>query len=505
MSKLKNKLSRLRDQLRHFPLFGRFLVTMTALVMISYIVLTTALLFFLTNHYMKQQRTSLVNSVTANANYCEKIFEEFSDSEDEMENAMLLVLNNIGITAKATDVDIMLCNPNGRVILCKDVFSDEYSPINETVCLIHKGYTMPADAITVIKEKGTYFSSDKVVGLFSEKTFLAGAPVYVNDELVAMVFASSPVTYGIKEYTGELASLYLTAAICSAVISFLAVYGFAFNLYRPLKQMSQATKSYAKGDFSKRVTVKGKDEMAELCTSFNNMAQALSIMESSRRSFVANVSHELKTPMTTIGGFIDGMLDGTISEEKRPEYLKTVSDEVKRVTRLVTSMLNLSKIEAGELELKMKNFELSNMVINCILGFEQAIESKKIEIEGLDKLQASEVYGDPDMIYQVIYNLCDNAVKFTNDGGFIKFKITESGSKYTFSIENSGKGVSSEEIGRIFERFYKVDKSRSYDVKGAGLGLYLCKTIIDMHGGKIGAESVEDQYTRFYFTISKKQ
>ena len=505
MKKIKDKFGRFRRYFSHFPLFGRFLVTMTALVLISYIVLTTALFLFLTNHYVKGQKASLMNTVSANAAYCEKILDQYSGSEEKMGNALLLIVNNIGVTSKAINADIMLCDTDGRVILCKDAFDENYSEIKETVCRIHKGYSIPEDIISSIEKDGGYFGTDRIVRLFSEKTFLAGAPVYINDELVGIVFASSPVSYGFKQYTGELASLYITAALCSALISFLAVYGFASNLYRPLKQMSEATKAYAKGDFSKRITVKGKDEMAELCTSFNNMATALSITESSRRSFVANVSHELKTPMTTIGGFIDGILDGTISEEKRPEYLRKVSDEVKRLTRLVTSMLNLSKIEAGELELKMDNFELGNMVINCLLGFEQLIEGKGIEVRGLDSIPYAEVYGDPDMIYQVIYNLCDNAVKFTDENGFIEIRIDERDRDYLFSVRNSGEGISSEEIGRIFERFYKVDKSRSYDSKSAGLGLYLCKTIVDMHGGRISAQSVEGQYTEFSFNIQKKQ
>jgi signal transduction histidine kinase len=234
------------------------------------------------------------------------------------------------------------------------------------------------------------------------------------------------------------------------------------------------------------------------------MATALSVLESSRRSFVANVSHELKTPMTTIGGFIDGMLDGTIPPEKHDEYLSIVSGEVKRLSRLVTSMLNLSKIEAGELEIKPTNFDVVQKIVNCMLTLEQEIEKKNITINGFESLNATNVYADRDMLYQVVYNLVDNAVKFTNENGTITVFAGEDKSGKAFvSIENTGEGISSEETGRIFERFYKVDKSRSYDVKSAGLGLYLCKTIIEMHGGTIFAESEKDKFTRFTFTLPK--
>lgn len=234
------------------------------------------------------------------------------------------------------------------------------------------------------------------------------------------------------------------------------------------------------------------------------MASALSVLESSRRSFVANVSHELKTPMTTIGGFIDGMLDGTIPPEKHGEYLQIVSNETKRLSRLVTSMLNLSKIEAGELEPKRTEFDISSLIIDCLLSFEQEIEKKNIGIAGLDTIGQVKILADRDMLYQVVYNLVDNAVKFTNENGKITVSAGEKERNQLFvSIENTGEGVSSEEIGKIFERFYKVDKSRSYDVKSAGLGLYLCKTIVELHGGQIYAESVEGQFTRFTIIFDK--
>jgi signal transduction histidine kinase len=236
------------------------------------------------------------------------------------------------------------------------------------------------------------------------------------------------------------------------------------------------------------------------------MASALSVLESSRRSFVANVSHELKTPMTTIGGFIDGILDGTIPKENHDEYLLRVSEEVKRLSRLVTSMLNLSKIEAGELELKMSEFDITSLVIDSMLSFEQEIEKKSISVEGFENLNPTTVKADRDMLHQVIYNLVDNAVKFTQNEGVISISSGVTQKEEIFvSIRNTGEGVSTEELGKIFERFYKVDKSRSYDVKSAGLGLYLCKTIIEMHGGKIFAESVEGEYTQFTILLSNKK
>ena len=272
--------------------------------------------------------------------------------------------------------------------------------------------------------------------------------------------------------------------------------------------MSAAAKQYATGDFSKRIAIKhlnlkifGKDETDDLVQAFNSMAQALATLEISRRSFVANVSHELKTPMTTIGGFIDGILDGTIDKEKEAQYLKIVSDEVKRLSRLVTGMLNMSKLEAGELDIKPAKFDISEMLFRTLLGFEQILDSKHIEIRGLNEFEANPVTADKDMINQVVYNLIDNAVKFTPEGGYIEISSKHDVEKVIVRIRNSGRGIPSEEIDKIFERFYKVDKSRSYDVKGAGMGLYLCKTIVELHGGQIEARSEAGEYAEFIFRL----
>lgn len=485
----------------HLPLFAKFLVMMTSMILISYVVLSSALLIFISNHWTKVQRDTFMDSVKTNAQYCEKIFSA-CQTESDMQNAMVLICNNIGITAKSTDTDMFLCDVNGNVIVCKDAFVNGYSYSGEMVCFTHKGYKIPKDVIKQVNDGG-FFDDERITGLFSEKTFLAGAPVKVNGNTVASVFVSAPVSYSFKEYATDIFNMYLSSALFSVALSLIVVYAFTEKMTSPLRQMSNATKAYAKGDFSKRVDVKGRDEFADLCQSFNRMASALSVMETSRRSFVANVSHELKTPMTTINGFINGMLDGTIPPEKRDEYLRVVSDEVQRLSHLVTSMLNLSKIEAGELELKMSEFDLCDTVVNCLITFEQIITKKNIEILGLDDLDIVTVNGDNSMLYQVVYNLIDNAVKFTEEGGTIEFSISKAESgKVHFSVKNTGEGIPPEEISRVFERFYKVDKSRSYDTKSAGLGLYLCKTIVEMHGGNIYVQSALGQYTQFGFTLN---
>ena len=204
--------------------------------------------------------------------------------------------------------------------------------------------------------------------------------------------------------------------------------------------------------------------------------------------------------MMTIGGFIDGILDGTVPKEKRRQYLETVSDEVKRLSRMVRSMLSIARIEAGDMKINPTNFDINDLVCRTVFAFEQKIEGKSLEIVGLESDEIY-VYADNDLIHQVIYNLIDNAVKFVNEGGCISFSFTQKDGKVFVSIKNTGVGIAQQELPRLFDRFYKTDKSRSLDKTGVGLGLYIVQTIINQHNGDLIVQSVEGEYTEFTFSV----
>jgi signal transduction histidine kinase len=231
------------------------------------------------------------------------------------------------------------------------------------------------------------------------------------------------------------------------------------------------------------------------------MAVSLSSVEEMRRSFVGNVSHELKTPMTTIAGFIDGILDGTIPPEKRGYYLKIVSDEVKRLSRLVKAMLDLSRIDSGQLTIKRVPFDLTEVTCSMLLSFEQRLEEKRVTVEGLEDAPRLMVQADFDLIGQVVYNLVDNATKFIDEGGTLSFGLAERDKRVYCRVRNTGAGIPAEEMPHIFERFYKSDRSRSLDKKGVGLGLYIVKNVISLHGGEIAVRSVEGEYCEFEFWL----
>lgn len=273
----------------------------------------------------------------------------------------------------------------------------------------------------------------------------------------------------------------------------------------PIKSLNQVAKRISKGDFKARVKIRGKDEIAQLGETFNLMATSLENLDNVRSSFVSNVSHELRTPMTTISGFVEGILDGTIPEKEQKRYLTIVLDETKRLARLVAEFLLLTKLESGEKTLEKKVFDINELIRVSVLKFEKQLVDKNISVDINFGTEKAMVLADKDSISRVLTNLFDNAVKFNFENGYLKIEVFEKNKKINVSVENSGIGINSEELGLIWERFYKTDKSRSLDKKGVGLGLYLIQNIIAAHGEKIWAESENNAFARFVFTLSPSE
>lgn len=295
--------------------------------------------------------------------------------------------------------------------------------------------------------------------------------------------------------------LFLFMAILSFTLLLIAGVLIFYQVWRgnsQLEQLEAALQRYAQGNYSQPIPV-------EQYTSSNlELIAALSAQigsqsgraEESSRQFVSNVSHELRTPMTIISGFVEGILDGTVPKNKRMEYLSIVSQEVQRLKMLVTSMLNLTKFDAGTIQLNYRMFILNDTAFRTILMFENRLEKRHISVEGLDG-EPIRVCADPDLIGQVVYNLVENAVKFVNDGGTISFTFADEEDCWVFAVRNTGNGISKEELPKIFERFYKSDASRSQDKTGLGLGLDITKKIIHLHHAQISVRSEEHAYTEF--------
>lgn len=397
----------------------------------------------------------------------------------------------LNLLSEAIDATVLVTNAEGRILLTA----------GDTAGRSYVGNTALQAVVPQVREQGWYYEVGTLDGLYARSRYTAAVPVVVKDQTVlGYVFASSPADVFAQTVRNNF-RIYLLSALGALLLSLMFVWLMTDRFVRPLRQMASATRHFAQGDFSVRVKVRGKDEVAELGHALNNMAVSLSSVETMRRSFVANVSHELKTPMTTIAGFMDGMLDGTIPPERQQHYMQIVSDEVKRLSRLVRSMLDLSRIDSSELKLERVPMDLREVIGHVLVASEQRIEQKHLQITGLDACDGVEVQGDYDLMNQVLYNLLDNAIKFTNEGGCIDIRLHTADGRAYVAVRNTGDGIPATEMPHIFERFYKSDRSRGLDKNGVGLGLYIVYTVIRLHGGEIAVRSVEGEFTEFRFWL----
>ncbi len=410
-------------------------------------------------------------------------------TDEELLQTTLRTMNS------STRSQYFITDTDGRVIFCGDC-----EGINSTYCDVHRHYTVNIEYMKRALNNGfsDYVGDDD----FEFGSFVVSVPIKADGKTVAVAFAVEDVITGLVPYIIRILESYFYSLLIALIGVFFGLFFITKDITGPLSDMQEITKHYAKGDFEHQVKENYKSrDFNDFAKSLNKMGYELKINEESRKSFVANVSHELKTPMTSIGGFIDGIMDGTIPPEEEKKYLGLVSNEVRRLSRMVVSMLNLSKIEAGEIQLSPTVYDVSAQLFETLLSFEKKINENNIEIEGFEDIGSVMMRADKDLVQQVVYNLIDNAVKFTPENGRITVFAHNNGETTTVAIRNSGAGISEEEISRIFERFYKVDKSRSYDTKGVGLGLYIVKTIINMHDGEIRAASRQGEYTEFSFEL----
>ncbi len=487
MGNIKGKFRRRRKK-KGTNLFVRYFSISALTVFIGFLFISMTMVFFIAVQWW----TEKVDVLSRNADDIVSMYYYLDDEEfDEP-----LVINTLKIMSRATRSEYFVTDMNGDVFYCGDCESGFSANCNN-----HKDIVVP-DNILDRTSKGGFsdYITDETFGI---GRFVVAKPVRDKDgKMQCIVFAVEDAITGLVPYVSGISKAFSLATLFALVVCFIAIFFIARGVTKPLAEMQEATEHFARGDFEYKAdeTYK-KRNFRDFAKALNKMAYELKIDDEAQKSFIANVSHELKTPMTSIGGFVDGILDGTIPPQEEKKYLAIVSSEVKRLSRIVVSMLNISKIEAGEIQLTATKYDIGKQIFETLLLFEQKIEEKHIEIEGFEKMSGIIIEADRDLLQQVIYNLFDNAVKFTPENGRITIMAHSDSESTKVSIRNSGAGVGEEEISRIFERFYKVDKSRSFDTKGVGLGLYIVKTIINMHEGEITASSKQGEYTEFAFEI----
>lgn len=465
------------------------LVTLTVCI----ISLTLLALSLCTQFLFRELTVDLLSDgVSASANAASGMTELMNSNYGLAREQLCVQLN---YTARATDNDTVVCDESGTIIACSCSLQN---------CK-HLGYQFPRSFLDSASVDGPAFCDKLEIGCYGEDRMAAVRMVKTRFGNVRYVVSSHSIE-AINKRMRIAGRINLAILLGVLILALPAVWFITKRQMRPIKQMTTAARRMAHGQMDVRVDVDNTDtaELNELALAFNNMAQALAQSEQKRQEFVANVSHELKTPMTTISGYLDGMLDGTIPPEQREKYMKITSAEVRRLSRLVRSMLDISRIQDRGIPAERKrNFDLCQTVGEVLLSFEQKINDKHLEVEAELPDQGAKSCADPDAITQVVYNLIDNAVKFCPEHGTLGVRIEQiKTGKYLVAIRNTGPTIPAEELPLVFDRFHKTDKSRSVDRDGWGLGLYIVKTIILGHEEDIYVTS-RDGVTEFSFTMPK--
>ena len=402
---------------------------------------------------------------------------------------------NLTLTSLISGADTVVLNSRGTVVLCSDT---------DLQCS-HIGLVINQEFVDQVFASGSSVDSGSIPKLYEESRYFVSVPIksHRTGANIGIILVSMPMddTQTLME---GIADIQVTVSLLVILVAVVVMSISTRSECRPLREMAQAARDFGHGNLKARVRTGGhnSEEVDKLAVAFNNMAESLEKSEYQRQEFVANVSHELKTPMTTIGGYIDGMLDGTIPPERHRYYMQIVSDETKRLSRLVRSMLDISRLQdqSGIPEEKKTRFDMEEAIGEVLITFEQMINAKHLDVQ-VD-LPEHPVFtrADRDAVTQVVYNLLDNAVKFCTTGGELELRLRIGGNKIYVTISNEGDVIPPEELPLVFDRFHKIDKARNRSQEGWGLGLYIVKTLVCSHGENISVAS-RDGKTEFTFTM----
>ena len=468
-------------------MFSRQFALTASLILVCMLALGMAFRAFMGRYAANQAQKTLSH----NADAVTDLAAAFDSSESLSSNWDVRI--NLSFASTVADTNAVICSEDGRVIVCSC----------SSLSCEHLGKQLDEAFVAQVFAEGKVSRTATLDGLYPDERYIVAEQVVSrgNGARIGLVMVSAPTSQS-REVVSRTSDFFLITGLAVLLLALLAVSLMARSLSRPLSDMAAAARRFGHGELDTRVATGGSNtvEMDELAVAFNNMAQSLEKSERQRREFVANISHELKTPMTTIAGFMDGMLDGTIPPERHPEYMQTVSNEVRRLSRLVRSMLETSRLQSqGIPDSRKRVFDICEQAGQVLLSFEQKISARHLDVQVDMPSEPVEVFAESDSITQVLYNLIDNAVKFSD--GTLGLRIAREGLKVLVSVFNTGPTIPEAELSLIFDRFHKTDKSRSADRDGVGLGLYIVRTIILSHGEDITVTSL-DGVTTFTFTLS---
>ncbi len=467
-------------------IYLRNFVATAVMVSVCFLIVAFSFVGIGRNYLINEYREDMVNSAREVSRTAAAIAQ--SDSLNSWVLSMTL-----SSVSNSTGNQVFICDPSGTVVTCSD---------RSPVCK-HMGFHIPEEILHQLRANGSINQITNLGGMYDSNRYVVAQPIKVeSDDILGFVFVTNVIDNMLGAWSTFLS---ITAVVTLAVFIGALVISLVYSkrMARPLDEMAAASRKFARGDFSVRVKQEDDttDEMGSLIDSFNKMADSLEKAEARRSEFIANISHELRTPMTTISGFADGILDGTIPKDQEEKYLRSIRDETRRLSRLVRDMLDVSQMRARASDPSKRTvFDLTELVLQTLLSFESRATKKNLDVDPQLPDNHIMVRADKDAITQVIYNLLDNAVKFAHEGTCITLRLYKDNGKAYVSVKDVGETIPPDDLPFIFDRFHKSDRSRSLDTTGVGLGLYLVKTIINSHDEDIAVRS-EDGVTEFVFTL----
>ena len=479
-------------------LYGRQFLLTAGMILISFALLGTAFIGLSYQYTIRETRDSMERNADYVADFTAKVRAEGIDVRDM---AYQLYVANVAHIANAF---VLVTEADGELVLCSD---------GATIQSGLGGNYLPQSIVSQLQKEGGYSGMTTLGGLFPEKRFVAGTPITVKtvnlatgqteQTMIGVAYVAAE-TSDITELWQAFISIFFFTAVVVLCVAFITSSITSLRLTNPLKEIAETAHKFGHGEYEVRVQgyEKRKDEVGELAEAFNAMADSIAKSEARRSEFVANISHELKTPMTTIAGFSDGILDGTIPPDKERAALQTISSETRRLSRLVRRMLDLSRLNAlTETVTAQEQFDIIEIMSRVLISLEGRINDRGLDVDAQFPEDPVMVWGDPDAVTQVCYNLLDNAAKFAAQGTAITAQITKKDGKAYIAIRNLGATIPPDELPLLFDRFHKADSSRSVDRDGVGLGLYIVKTILGNLKENITVTS-EDGVTQFTFTLT---
>ncbi len=406
---------------------------------------------------------------------------------------------NLETLAEYLSADINIISPEGVMLL---------SSSNPAIAVAAENglYTNTVKGFDITDFGSSYYTTGTFYGTYYNDVLTVVSTLTVGYQTRGYVLIHKPMKL-IMASSDDFTNITFYTVLIMFLFAFVILILFTRSIYQPLRKITTAAKAYAKGDFSQKLDIKSNDELEYLANTLNYMATELDTFEEDQRKFVSNVSHDFRSPLTSIKGYVEAMLDGTIPVEMQDKYLNIILFETERLNKLTQSLIDLNQFGNHGIHLDMTDFDINGIIRSTILTFEGKCQEKNLSFDLVLTGEDLFVHGDMTKIQQILYNLIDNATKFSKPNSSIKIETSIKNEKLFVSVKDSGIGISKENLNKIWERFYKIDSSRGKDKRGSGLGLSIVKEIVQAHGEHINVISTEGVGTEFIFSLqlSKKE